>query len=207
MMKAPRILPAVLFSSLLMISSAARGQTVNDLRGQPVTAEKLISVLTPKESRPAAVRSATRGISLVAPSCTKFRKAAARGIALRPKSDIAAITVEFESGSARLTASDDKILKSLGEALQSETLKPCCFEIEGHTDSVGKPAYNQRLSQRRAQAVVEYLAEHNSIDHDRMIARGFGMSEPIASNDTAEGRAKNRRVQIVNLGYGSDLAD
>src|SRR5689334_4592902 len=133
-----------------------------------------------------------------------FRKAAERGIALVPKADIAALTVEFPSGSARLTPADEEVLKSLGEALNSETLKPCCFEIQGHTDSVGKASYNKRLSQRRAEAVVRYLAAHNSIDRDRMIARGFGMSDPIASNSTAEGRAKNRRVQVVNLGYGNE---
>ena len=126
---------------------------------------------------------------------------------MTPKADIAALTVEFKSGSARLTPADEKVLTSLGEALTSATLKPCCFEIQGYTDSIGKAAYNRKLSQRRAEAVVEYLAEHNSIGRDRMVARGFGMSQPIASNDTAEGRAKNRRVQIVNLGYGTDSAD
>jgi outer membrane protein OmpA-like peptidoglycan-associated protein len=88
---------------------------------------------------------------------------------LAPKADITALTLQFESGSARLTPADEKTLETLGEALNSETLKPCCFEIQGHTDSIGKPSYNKMLSQRRAQAVVEYLAEHNSIERDRMI--------------------------------------
>ena len=83
---------------------------------------------------------------------------------MTPKADIAALTVEFKSGSARLTPADEKVLTSLGEALTSATLKPCCFEIQGHTDSVGKASYNKRLSQRRAEAVVEYLTEHNSIE-------------------------------------------
>lgn len=206
-MEATQVLRALFISSLLMIPSPAFSQKVNDLTGQAVTPEELITVLRPKEGPSAMMGGATRGLSLVAPACKHFRKAAERGIILTPKADIAALTVEFKSGSARLTPADEKVLTNLGEALTSATLKPCCFEIQGHTDSIGKAAYNKKLSQRRAEAVVEYLAEHNSIGRDRMIARGFGMSQPIASNDNAEGRAKNRRVQIVNLGYGTASAD
>ncbi len=68
-------------------------------------------------------------------------------------------------------------------------------EIQGHTDSIGSEEYNQKLSLRRAQAVADYLASHG-IQADRMRVTGFGESDPVASNDTEEGRAKNRRVQI-----------
>ena len=112
-------------TALLMMSSSAFCQTVNDLTGQSVTSEKLIAVLAPKESPPAAMAGATRGLNFVAPTCMHFRKAVERGIVLTPKSDIAALTVEFESGSARLTPADEKVLASLGEALNSATLKPC----------------------------------------------------------------------------------
>jgi len=190
---------AILITALLM-AAPALCQKVNDLTGQAVTPEKQIAVLTPKGG-------ATRGLSLVAPACRHFREEAERGISLTPKADIAAITVEFPSGSARLTRADQKILTSLGDALTSATLKPCCFEIQGHTDSVGSVSYNKRLSQKRAEAVVRYLTDHNSIEPDRMIPRGFGMSQPMASNNTAAGRAKNRRVQIVNLGYGTEAGD
>ena len=98
-------------------------------------------------------------------------------------------------------------MKSLGDAINPAAPKPCCFEIQGHTDSVGKASYNERFSQKRAEAVVQYLAEHNGVERDRMIARGFGLSQPIASNVTAKGRAKDRRVQIVNLGYETEAGD
>jgi outer membrane protein OmpA-like peptidoglycan-associated protein len=68
-------------------------------------------------------------------------------------------------------------------------------EIDGHTDSVGSDAYNQRLSQARAQAVVEYLVKHG-ISRDRLVAKGFGEAKPVAPNTTPEGRAKNRRVEF-----------
>ncbi len=68
--------------------------------------------------------------------------------------------------------------------------------VEGHTDSTGSAAYNQQLSVNRAQSVVSYLAQHG-VPYDRMQAIGYGMTRPIASNDTAAGRAKNRRVEIL----------
>jgi OOP family OmpA-OmpF porin len=67
--------------------------------------------------------------------------------------------------------------------------------IEGHTDSIGKDAYNQKLSERRALAVREYLAAQG-IAESRMIPTGFGESQPVADNKTAEGRAENRRVVL-----------
>jgi len=66
--------------------------------------------------------------------------------------------------------------------------------IDGYTDSVGPETYNQQLSQRRAQAVVDMLVNTYGIDASRLKAVGYGESDPVASNDTAEGRAENRRV-------------
>lgn len=68
--------------------------------------------------------------------------------------------------------------------------------IEGYTDSAGKPAYNRDLSQRRADAVMQYLIAHG-IAADRLTAVGKGESSPVASNATAEGRRQNRRVNII----------
>ena len=68
--------------------------------------------------------------------------------------------------------------------------------VEGHTDSVGSDAYNQKLSERRAGAVKAYLVRQG-IAADHITTRGYGESKPIASNDTEEGRAKNRRAEVV----------
>lgn len=70
------------------------------------------------------------------------------------------------------------------------------IEIAGHTDSVGSDAYNQQLSQRRADAVANYL-NSRGVMRDRMITVGAGETRPIASNDTEQGRAQNRRVEIT----------
>jgi outer membrane protein OmpA-like peptidoglycan-associated protein len=68
--------------------------------------------------------------------------------------------------------------------------------VEGHTDSQGGAAYNQDLSERRAQSVRDYLVTRG-IAPDRLTAQGFGLTRPIADNASAEGRANNRRVEIV----------
>jgi len=72
---------------------------------------------------------------------------------------------------------------------------PCDVTLEGHTDNVGGMAYNQDLSQRRADAVKNYLVEKFGIDSNRIKTVGYGETKPIASNDTEAGRYQNRRVQ------------
>ncbi|MFZ6052321.1 OmpA family protein [Halocola ammonii] len=73
------------------------------------------------------------------------------------------------------------------------------IEISGHTDNVGSDESNNVLSQNRAQSVVDYLMK-NGIDRDRLSAKGFGESKPIATNETEEGRAKNRRTEFEIIG-------
>jgi outer membrane protein OmpA-like peptidoglycan-associated protein len=68
--------------------------------------------------------------------------------------------------------------------------------IEGHTDSIGTEAYNLALSDRRAKAVFDYLTSRG-VSPDRLKSKGFGESQPVAPNDTAEGRQLNRRVMLT----------
>ena len=69
--------------------------------------------------------------------------------------------------------------------------------IEGHTDNVGDAQYNLDLSQRRAEAVVNYLVENMGIERSRLSAKGYGMSRPVADNSSDEGRQKNRRIEAI----------
>jgi outer membrane protein OmpA-like peptidoglycan-associated protein len=105
--------------------------------------------------------------------------------------------VHFDTGKASIKSSSLPILDELAELLGShpEVKK---VRIDGHTDSVGGAAFNQDLSQRRAQSVVDYLV-NKSIDRGRLSAQGFGMDKPIAPNTNALGRAKNRRVECTVL--------
>jgi outer membrane protein OmpA-like peptidoglycan-associated protein len=68
--------------------------------------------------------------------------------------------------------------------------------IEGHTDSVGSDAYNLDLSQRRADAVRDFLLQ-NGVNAAQISTRGYGKASPVASNATAEGRQQNRRVELI----------
>ena len=69
------------------------------------------------------------------------------------------------------------------------------IEIQGYTDSTGAENYNLMLSQKRADSVMDFLV-NRGIDPGRLSAKGYGSANPVASNDTAEGRAKNRRVEF-----------
>jgi OOP family OmpA-OmpF porin len=71
------------------------------------------------------------------------------------------------------------------------------LQLEGHTDSVGSADYNQGLSERRAKAIGNALINNNMIKAERIKAVGFGEDKPLMSNDTAEGRTKNRRVELT----------
>jgi OOP family OmpA-OmpF porin len=102
-------------------------------------------------------------------------------------------TVEFESGRATLTPAGRAILDEMAAAMLK--LKGRRIEIIGHTDSAGLRASNVSLSQARAATVKTYLAAHG-IAEDRLAASGQGPDRPIASNDTAEGRARNRRIEF-----------
>lgn len=80
------------------------------------------------------------------------------------------------------------------------------IEVAGHTDSVGSDAYNQQLSERRANSVAAYLGSHG-VDRGRMVTIGAGEAHPVASNDNEEGRAQNRRVEITIVPVTQESVD
>ena len=105
--------------------------------------------------------------------------------------------VLFDTGKFTLRPlAREKLAKISGIVLAYPSL---LLAIEGDTDSVGSDTYNQDLSEKRAEAVRDYLA-HENIPMASMTAQGFGKTQPVASNDTAEGRQQNRRVELVVSG-------
>ena len=105
--------------------------------------------------------------------------------------------VLFRSGSFELLPpARERLAKVSGIVLAYPSLH---LAVEGHTDSVGSDEYNQSLSERRAQSVRDYFVQQG-IAADAVEARGFGKSDPIASNDTPDGRQQNRRVELVLSG-------
>ena len=104
----------------------------------------------------------------------------------------------FDTGKSTLKPETREILSRIsGILLVAPTYS---LSIEGHTDSVGAQEFNQRLSERRAESVMAYLADAK-VPSELMRAKGFGESKPVASNDSVEARRKNRRVEIV-IGSG-----
>jgi outer membrane protein OmpA-like peptidoglycan-associated protein len=92
-----------------------------------------------------------------------------------------------------LKPESEPVLRQVLEALEASP--DISVDVEGHTDAVGSDDYNRELSERRARSVVAWLVEHG-IAAERLAAVGRGESEPVASNDTADGRALNRRVEL-----------
>src|SRR5207248_9848703 len=103
-------------------------------------------------------------------------------------------SVLFTTGTARLLPTARERLDEVAEALKTES--GAQFLVEGFTDSRGSEPRNLRLSQARAEAVRDYLVGHG-VDDARIRALGKGADRPVASNATADGRANNRRVEII----------
>lgn len=103
-------------------------------------------------------------------------------------------TATFRVGSSELSPEATALLDEAVEILLANPTTR--LRVEGHTDDVGSEADNQALSEARAQAVVDYLVA-GGVEADRLVAVGLGESQPIADNDTADGRAQNRRIEFV----------
>jgi outer membrane protein OmpA-like peptidoglycan-associated protein len=105
-----------------------------------------------------------------------------------------ATTVLFGFDKADLTKKDKQTLDDFGQQLQNA--RHYLVEIHGYTDSTGPKDYNYQLSQRRAQAVIQYLAQKYNIPAHKIYVIGLGEDNPVAENTSAKGRAENRRVDI-----------
>jgi OmpA-OmpF porin, OOP family len=116
-----------------------------------------------------------------------------------PKGDIRLQGVTFATNSATLNSESNTVLDTT-----AASLKPypnLVIEVRGYTDSVGSAAYNLKLSQARAESVMQYLQSHGVTN--QMSAKGYGKADPIDDNSTKEGRLANRRVTLHVVGGGS----
>jgi OmpA-OmpF porin, OOP family len=121
----------------------------------------------------------------------------ARPAAPRPSVNL---TVEFPSGSSEVTAEAASSLDELGRALTSNALAAYRFRVEGHTDTVGTRDYNQRLSERRAASVLDYLVTKWKVDRSRVKPVGMGQDQLVVPTGPNVAEVRNRRVTVVNLG-------
>ncbi len=110
---------------------------------------------------------------------------------------VALYGVLFDFNKSTLRPESDSVLRQVLALLQKDaTLK---LDVQGHTDNVGDDAYNQTLSEARAKSVTAWLTAHG-VAAARLSAKGFGKTMPVATNDTDDGRAKNRRVEVAKPG-------
>jgi OOP family OmpA-OmpF porin len=153
---------------------------------QTPSSDQLIQALKPA---PGQLKDATRGIRPI-----KAQGAAEAGA---PAVDL---SVEFATDSSALTPAARATLDALGKALSSADLAQYRFRIEGHTDTVGSPAYNLALSQRRAAAVADYLEKSFGVAAARLEPVGMGEQGLLVATPPQTPNAQNRRVKVVNLG-------
>jgi OOP family OmpA-OmpF porin len=118
------------------------------------------------------------------------------------KGSITLVGVRFENDSARLSWESSSILDPVAVSLREHPRLR--VEVQGHTDAVGSAPYNLKLSQARAEAVRDYLVAHG-VPATELTAKGYGKTEPIADNKTADGRARNRRVVMQVLENPGDV--
>jgi outer membrane protein OmpA-like peptidoglycan-associated protein len=102
--------------------------------------------------------------------------------------------ITFATDSADLNAGFFDVLNSVGKVVNE--FEQTVVEVAGHTDNTGADQYNQQLSERRANAVAAYL-KTRSVRADRIITVGAGEGHPVASNETPDGRQRNRRVELT----------
>jgi outer membrane protein OmpA-like peptidoglycan-associated protein len=169
-------------TSQLRATSAQLGQANQQL------ASKDQQLATEKEARVAAEKRAAQAAADLA----KFAsvKQEARGMVITLSGGVL-----FASAKSDLLPEAQVKLNSVAESLTQQD-PDSKMVVEGHTDSQGGVSYNQDLSQRRAQTVRDYLVSRG-IAADRVTSQGFGSSRSVADNKSAEGRANNRRVEIV----------
>ncbi|HTX59049.1 MAG TPA: OmpA family protein [Verrucomicrobiae bacterium] len=117
--------------------------------------------------------------------------------ALRKHQRIRIYGIHFDYDSARIQPRSEPVIADIAALMRANPA--WTFEVSGHTDSDGGAAYNLALSQRRAQSVVNDLVARYGIKRARLVAKGYGLTRPVASNATDAGKALNRRVELERL--------
>jgi outer membrane protein OmpA-like peptidoglycan-associated protein len=176
-----------------------------------VSADQIINALQPKP----VTRGLSTGPQAAQPDpAVKVKEASflqglrnrkTRSLSLSEREQIAEIAttkpnidleINFDFNSASISATSMPSVKALGEALSDPKLKGSTFVVAGHTDGVGGDAFNQNLSERRAETIKRYLVEKYGLTNGDLVAVGYGKTKLKDANDPTD--PVNRRVQVIN---------
>ncbi|MEK6554642.1 MAG: OmpA family protein [Bdellovibrionota bacterium] len=161
--------------------------------GAALTAQSAALTQTERERRDLAAKQ--RIADLIALQREKFDRSEAELLQDGNRLIVRLKQSQFAINSADLKDSSAETMKKVSEMIAALPVQK--VTVEGHTDSVGTKQVNQSLSEKRAEAVKEYLAKQGDVPEDKITAEGFGFEKPVASNKSAAGRALNRRVDVV----------
>jgi OOP family OmpA-OmpF porin len=184
-----------MLAATALFAASILAPAISSAQSNPST-EQIIKALTPVGPPTTTDR---RGIRLVAPAAGRYAHPVQRQSSQPPAPEIS-LTVQFANGSAQLTPQAVHVLDNLGRAVSNQALIGYRFRIEGHTDTVGSREYNNALSDLRAAAVVDYLANNFHVDRSRVEAVGMGKDGLLIPTPDQTSEPRNRRVQVVNVG-------
>jgi outer membrane protein OmpA-like peptidoglycan-associated protein len=180
--------------------------------GDTVSAEKILDALRPKASASRGLSSAPQQPAEPAVQVkeTSFvntlRNRKTRSLSLGERQEIAELAatkpkidleIQFDYNSADISKNSVTAVQELGKALSDASLKGSTFVVAGHTDAIGGEAYNQDLSERRADTIKKYLTEKYGIAGADLVTVGYGKNRPKDANAPMD--PTNRRVQVVNM--------
>jgi outer membrane protein OmpA-like peptidoglycan-associated protein len=195
--------------SIVTIGAALSMTAGQAFAGDTVSADQILSALKPKP--------ATRGLSTGAPVDTAaqakeasfvdtLRNRKTRSLSLGERQEIAELAatkpkidleIRFDYNSAAISKSSMPAVQELGKALSNASLKGSTFVVAGHTDAIGSEAFNQDLSERRADTIKKYLTEKYGLNGSDLVTVGYGKTQPKDPNAPRD--PINRRVQVVNM--------
>jgi outer membrane protein OmpA-like peptidoglycan-associated protein len=200
------------FSSITLRLALAIGATLSitaAFAGDNATEDQILAALQPKpltrglsfapQPDPAAKAAEGRLIDSLRNRKTRSlssseREEIAEAASTKPNIDL---EIQFDYNSAEISTASMPSVQALGRALSNPNLKGSTFVVAGHTDAVGGEAYNQDLSERRADAIKRTLTEKYGISGTDLVTVGYGKSKP--KDATAPTDPANRRVQVVNM--------
>lgn len=200
------------FLSILTAGAALSMTAGVAVAGNTVSAEKILNALKPK---PGATRGLSSGpqqpVDVAAQAkentfVSTLRNRKTRSLSLSERQEIAELAatkpkidleIQFDYNSADISKNSVNAVQELGKALSDASLKGSTFVVAGHTDAIGGEAYNQDLSERRADTIKKYLTEKYGIAGSDLVTVGYGKTRPKDTNAPMD--PTNRRVQVVNM--------